>query len=99
MFGSTELALERGYGLCLLYNDELLCEAFAGPSAAGLIEIGAESHPRHMHKGYATLDLQPSHPGHGAARLPHLLELCERVTMHPSPWHASWDTVRRKNII
>jgi RimJ/RimL family protein N-acetyltransferase len=55
MFGSPELALERVYGLCLFYNDELLCEAFAGPSAAGLIEIGAESHPCYMHKGYATL--------------------------------------------
>jgi hypothetical protein len=55
MFGSAELALERGCGLCLMYNDELMCEAFAGPSASGVIEIGVESHPRHMHKGYATL--------------------------------------------
>lgn len=55
MFGSIQNALEWGYGLCLLQGDELLCEAFAGPSAGELIEIGVETQPRHMHKGYGTL--------------------------------------------
>jgi RimJ/RimL family protein N-acetyltransferase len=55
MFSNTEIALERGYGLCLLYNDELVCDAFIGPSAAGLVEIGAESRPRHRHKGDVSL--------------------------------------------
>ena len=55
MFGSTEKALERGYGLCYLQNGEVLCEAFAGPAASGMIEIGVECHPQHLHKGYATL--------------------------------------------
>jgi hypothetical protein len=55
MFGSIPLALEWGYGLCLLRNGELLCETFAGPSANGVIELGVETHPHHMHKGYAYL--------------------------------------------
>jgi hypothetical protein len=55
MFGSIDLALEHGFGMCLMQEGDLLCEAFAGPSALGLIEMGVESHPRHMRKGYATL--------------------------------------------
>jgi hypothetical protein len=55
MFGSIQNALEWGYGLCLMNGDKLLCEAFAGPSAVGVIEIGVETQPHHMHKGYATL--------------------------------------------
>jgi hypothetical protein len=55
MFGSAELALVRGYGLCLIQNGEVLCEAFAGPSTSSMIEIGVECHPQHYHKGYAML--------------------------------------------
>ncbi len=55
MYGSIQQALEWGYGLCLLRNDELLCEAFAGPSANGVIEIGVETNPHHQRKGYASL--------------------------------------------
>ncbi len=55
MFGSIQQALEWGYGLCLVHGDELVCEAFAGPSAGGVIEIGVETHPRHMQKGYAVI--------------------------------------------
>jgi hypothetical protein len=53
MFGSLDQALNWGYGLCLLRGDELLCETFAGPAASGVIEIGVETHPHHMRKGYA----------------------------------------------
>jgi GNAT superfamily N-acetyltransferase len=55
LYGSIQLALEWGYGLCLVRGDELLCEAFAGPAAGGVIEIGVETAPHHMRKGYATL--------------------------------------------
>ena len=55
MYGSIQLALDWGYGLCLLREDELLCEAFAGPCANSVIEIGVETQPHHMHKGYATI--------------------------------------------
>jgi GNAT acetyltransferase len=55
MYGSIQQALEWGYGLCLLHGDELLCEAFAGPAANGIIEIGVETNPHHMQQGYATI--------------------------------------------
>ncbi len=55
MFGSMQEALKWGYGLCLLRGDELLCESFAGPEANGVIEIGVETQPHHMRKGYATI--------------------------------------------
>ena len=55
MFGSIPMALQWGYGLCLMRNDALLCEAFAGPAANGVIEIGVETQPHHMQKGYAFL--------------------------------------------
>ncbi len=52
MYGTIQAALEWGYGLCLTRGDEILCEAFAGPSANGVIEIGVETNPHHMQKGY-----------------------------------------------
>lgn len=55
MYGSVDQALEWGYGLCLLRDDELLCESFAGPAANGIIELGVETNPHHLHKGYATI--------------------------------------------
>jgi RimJ/RimL family protein N-acetyltransferase len=55
MYGSIQEALQWGYGLCLIRDDELLCESFAGPAAGGVIEIGVETQPRHMRKGYATV--------------------------------------------
>ena len=53
MYGSVQEALKWGYGLCLMRDDELLCETFAGPAANGIIEIGVETNPHHMQKGYA----------------------------------------------
>jgi RimJ/RimL family protein N-acetyltransferase len=55
MYGSVQQALEWGYGLCLTHNGEILCETFAGPAANGVIEIGVETHPDHMQKGYGRL--------------------------------------------
>ncbi len=55
MFGSISQALEWGYGLCLLRDDALLCEAFAGPAANGVIEVGVETQPHYMRKGYGYL--------------------------------------------
>ncbi len=54
-YGSVQRALEWGYGLCLVSGDQVLCEAFAGPEANGVIELGVETNPHHMQKGYATL--------------------------------------------
>lgn len=55
IFGGVEKALERGRGMCLLRGDEILSEAFAGPSALGMIEIGTETQEAHRGRGYATL--------------------------------------------
>jgi GNAT superfamily N-acetyltransferase len=55
MYGSVQQALEWGYGLCLTRNGEILCETFAGPAANGIIEIGVETHPHHMRKGYGAI--------------------------------------------
>ncbi len=52
-YGSIQKALEWGYGLCLLRDSEILCETFAGPSANGVIELGVETYPHHVRKGYA----------------------------------------------
>jgi len=55
MYGSVQEALKWGDGLCLTRNGEILCEAYAGPAANGVIEIGVETHPHHMQRGYAAL--------------------------------------------
>jgi hypothetical protein len=55
LYGNLQRVLQWGYGLCLVQGDELLCEAFAGPAAGGVIEIGVETAPHHMRKGYAML--------------------------------------------
>jgi GNAT superfamily N-acetyltransferase len=54
-FGSIEQALERGFGLCLMRGGEVLSEAFAGPSANGMIELGTGTREPHRGRGYATL--------------------------------------------
>lgn len=55
VYGSKERALEKGMGYCLTRGSEILCEAYAGPSAEGLIELGVETAPAYYGKGYATV--------------------------------------------
>jgi GNAT superfamily N-acetyltransferase len=57
LFGSAERALALGLGYCLMSTDggEILCEAFAGPVAGGLIEIGTGTPEPYQGRGYATL--------------------------------------------
>lgn len=55
IYGSVQEALKWGYGLCLIQDGDILCETFAGPAANSLIEIGVETHPHNMRKGYGTL--------------------------------------------
>ena len=54
-FGTAERALAQGFGFCLVKGAELLCEAFAGESALGLIEIGVITGEACQRRGYATL--------------------------------------------
>ena len=55
IFGSVDQALEKGYGVCLMKDDVILCEAFAGPAALGQIEVGTETNEAHRGRGFATL--------------------------------------------
>lgn len=67
IFGSVEKALENGFGLCLMRDDQILSEAHAGPAAHGLIEIGSMTPERHRYRGYATLTCA------------HLIHTCEEL--------------------
>lgn len=55
MFGSAERALAQGFGYCLMRGEDILCEAFAGASARGLIELGVNTWQGHYRQGYASL--------------------------------------------
>jgi RimJ/RimL family protein N-acetyltransferase len=47
--------LEKGFGFCLVKEQELLSEAFAGDAALGLIEIGTITGEPYRRRGYATV--------------------------------------------
>lgn len=66
-FGSLERALEQGRGVYLMAGDEILCEAFAGPPAGNLVEIGVMTYEQHQRQGYATLACA------------HLIQACEAL--------------------
>ena len=59
IFGSAEAALLLGFGLCLVHpssvGQKLLCEAFAGPAALGMIEIGVDTREDYRQRGYGTI--------------------------------------------
>jgi len=78
IFGNPEAALKHGFGLCLVrpspVGDKLLCEAFAGPRALGMIEIGVETREDYRRRGYATITCAA------------LIEQCERQG-YPTYWN------------
>jgi RimJ/RimL family protein N-acetyltransferase len=47
--------LEKGFGFCLVKEQELLSEAFAADAALGMIEIGTITGDSYRQRGYATL--------------------------------------------
>jgi hypothetical protein len=53
-FGSLERALANGLGYCLMRNDKVLSQAFAGPSANDIIGIGTSTHA-YQRKGCAAV--------------------------------------------
>ncbi len=55
VFGSAEKAITKGLGYCLMRDDTILCEAFAGPFANGMIEIGVATPEPYRRRGYATV--------------------------------------------
>jgi RimJ/RimL family protein N-acetyltransferase len=53
--GSAEKALQQMVGFFLMKDDEIVCEAIAGPAAMGMREMGVETYEAHRQKGYATV--------------------------------------------
>ena len=78
IFGSAEAALQLGFGLCLVrpspVGQKLLCEAFAGPIALGLIEIGVDTREDYRRHGYGTITCAA------------LIEQCE-LQGYPTYWN------------
>ena len=78
IFGSAEAALQLGFGLCLVrpspVGQKLLCEAFAGPIALGLIEIGVDTREDYRRRGYGTITCAA------------LIEQCE-LQGYPTYWN------------
>jgi len=54
-YGSHENFLARGLAVCIMYHDEIVCEALADMEIMGLREIGIRTHPAHRRRGLATV--------------------------------------------
>jgi RimJ/RimL family protein N-acetyltransferase len=54
-YGTAERTLEKGFGFCLVKEQELLSEAFAAESALGMIEIGTITGESYRRRGYAAI--------------------------------------------
>lgn len=54
-FGSAERTLEKGFGFCLVQEQELISEAFAADAALGMIEIGTITGESYRGRGYAAI--------------------------------------------
>ena len=52
---SLQSVMEKGFGFCLVQEQELLSEAFAADAALGMIEIGTITGEPHRRRGYATI--------------------------------------------
>jgi hypothetical protein len=76
MLGSVEDVLEKALGLFLMQGNEILCEAFAGTSAMGIIEIGINTREQARQKGYALLTSA------------HLIRACEALG-YQTYWNTS----------
>ena len=78
IFGSAEAALLHGFGLCLVrpssVGQKLLCQAYAGPRALGMIEIGVDTRDDYRRRGYGTITCAA------------LIEQCEQQG-YPTYWN------------
>ena len=54
IFGGPARALRHGFGRCLLRDGEIVCEAFAGQAALGLVELSVTTREADRGRGYAT---------------------------------------------
>jgi GNAT superfamily N-acetyltransferase len=80
MAGTSENFLAHGLGFCLMRDEEIVCEAYAGCLGAGKWEIGAITHEQHRRQGYAGVTCT------------HLVEMCEGAGQ-PTCWSCDTDNV------
>jgi len=78
--GSVEKTLEKGFGFCLVKDQELLSEAFAADAALGMIEIGTITGELYRRRGYA------------AVTCAHLIRECE-ARGYRTYWNCSKDNL------
>jgi GNAT superfamily N-acetyltransferase len=64
--GSAEAFLEKGRVVCLMHDDDILCEAYAGPLVMGVRELGVITHEQYRGRGLATITCA------------HLIYVCEQ---------------------
>ncbi len=62
---SAETAFQNGIGFCLMRDDEILCEAFAGRLTNQILEMGVLTHKPYEGRGFGTLTCA------------HLVQACE----------------------
>jgi hypothetical protein len=53
--GGIDALLAHGLGYCVTQDDEILCEAYAGPAVRGLMEIGIYTNQARWRRGYTTI--------------------------------------------
>jgi hypothetical protein len=54
-FGSIESVMQYTFGVSLVQENILICEAATGAPTHGLIEVGVTTHENYRQKGYATI--------------------------------------------
>jgi GNAT superfamily N-acetyltransferase len=62
---NAEIALQNGMGVCLMRDEEILCETFASKLTGNMLEMGVTTHKPYEGRGYGTLTCA------------HLLQACE----------------------
>lgn len=84
-FGSIDRWTDAGLGRCLMRDDEILCEATAGPAIRGTMEFGVLTREAHRGRGYATLTCR------------HLARACEQRGLIPW-WNTSADNLASAKV-
>lgn len=69
-YGSIENFLEKGMAVCILHDDEIVCEALADMDILGTREIGIRTQEAYRRQGLATIACA------------HLIRLCEEAGSH-----------------
>lgn len=66
-YGSLENFLERGLAVCIVHNEQVICEAYADMDILGVREIGIRTVEAYRRRGFA------------AAACAHLIKRCEEA--------------------